>query len=436
MIADHVNVKRSVRRDVSVNIPGPAGGGAPTVSALPEPDPRRTLAERRRILQALGAPAAVRAALLAYGENPFVSAATGAPPVLPLAPEPHLQRWRDYQRQIAGGAPTLDCLQQALAQLCVPVEAGQSGTPAYAAVMRRGQPFDAAAFGGRRLCLRRPEALRLGLYSHPAGDLPVLSTPQREDFVTLFRALACRSEPRPLNAAVNAHLIAGLLNWDRVRRYRAAWTVDHLGGDWGAEMQRVARQEPWRFYDRLMLVCDDVYSGVPAGALGLDIDDAEWLRRSAVLRLEHEFTHYATKRVYGLMRLNMFDEIIADWAGITAALGRFRAAWFLRFLNLPADARDGALERADPTTFDGRLLAYRDGLDDDALPWLARLLVDAAHGLQRLSDTHYRPAGRARFLLALTRLGLELLASDRRETYFDAAWRQAGRLLDSHPPDR
>ena len=34
------------------------------------------------------------------------------------------------------------------------------------------------------------------------------------------------------------------------------------------------------------------------------------------------------------MRNNLHDELIADYAGITAAIGHYRAAWFLRFLGL------------------------------------------------------------------------------------------------------
>lgn len=46
-----------------------------------------------------------------------------------------------------------------------------------------------------------------------------------------------------------------------------------------------------------------------------------WLKASTVLRLEHELTHLATKRLLGEMRLNLLDELVADCMGMVAALG-------------------------------------------------------------------------------------------------------------------
>jgi hypothetical protein len=219
-------------------------------------------------------------------------------------------------------------------------------------------------------------------------------------------------------------MIAGLINWDRMHRYKSSWLernseIGYVG--WPAEMQRVASSEKWRFLDRLIVVTDSPYSSVSAAALGLEWDAATWRERSAALRMEHEFTHHATKRLYGKMTLNVLDEIIADWAGMSSAMGDFRSAWFVRFLGL--DDLPKARE-------DGRIHTYRQTLSDEAFRILAPLTLQAAEGLEALHQAHYTREQRPRFLLALTRLTLELLAADNRERFFGEAYGWAARMLD------
>lgn len=346
-----------------------------------------------------------------------------SPPVLPLSDEPHVSDWRRYLRD-AGERP-FERLQGLLPQLAIPVREGVSRTRAYRDVLRRGAPVSTALLGGP-LRLAEPRALRLTIESHPAGALPVLATPCRRDFETLVSALAFHHEPRRLPPSVNAQTIAGLVNWDRVRRYRERWSARQgEARDWPAEMARVAREEPGRFFDRLLLVCDRPYGGARAADLGLGLSEAEWLGRSHALRVEHELTHYATKRVFGVMSANLLDELLADFMGFTRALGRFEAGWFLRCLGLDGLPR---LRRG------GRVHAYTAGLTRGAVSLLCELAAGAALGVEALSRRRYREADRTRFFLALCSLRLDLLAGPERDRRFERAWEDAGGLLRAPAP--
>ncbi|MDX1384805.1 MAG: hypothetical protein R3190_14225, partial [Thermoanaerobaculia bacterium] len=169
------------------------------------------------------------------------------------------------------------------------------------------------------------------------------------------------------------------------------------------------------YQDRFILLSSGPYSGVAAGALGLP--EERWLELSRTIRLEHECAHYFTRRVLGSMRNTLHDELLADYAGLTAALGHFPADWFLRFLGLED------LPRVRP---DGRLQSYRGEppLSDAALAVLARLVRAAAHNLEKsdgacgdADDSPARPSHpawlerRGRRLLELARLTLEDLAA-------------------------
>lgn len=377
---------------------------------------------RRRVLEEIGACSAAVDRVLEYGRSPFALDAAPPAPVFPMEPEPHVAVWRRYAAE--AGPDPLRYLQDRLPQLGVPIAKGVSGSEPYRAVSRRGAPFEDSAFGGR-LALARPGDLRLSVHEHPAGALPLLSTPCREDFETLSRAFAFRSEPAPISESVNAQMVAGFINWDRVHSYRREFEAEHGPAGWNAEMARVARQEPWRFHDRVMITCARPYSAVAAADLGLPWDEAEWLRRSDLLRTEHEFTHYATKRVWGAMSLNLLDETLCDFMGMTLALGGFEADSFLRFLGLEN------FPRVRP---DGRLHTYVAELDEEARALEASVVVRAARTLERIAEHHYDPEQRPRMLLSLAVLPLEALASAQADALFAEAWEESERLVS--PPAR
>jgi hypothetical protein len=342
-------------------------------------------------------------------------------PVFPLPEEPHVADWRRYLAE-AGPNPFV-YLQERLPQLAIPVREGVSKTQAYADATLRGQRVRSEDLGGR-LQLERPAEVRLLIHEHPAGALPVIVVAHRSDFETLVRALAWRGEPRAISPAVNAQIVTGFNNWERLNRHRARWiaSVDPAMAErvWPAEMARVAASEPWLFRDRFVITCVRPYSGVTAGQLGIEMSEADWLERSTLLRVEHEFTHYATERVFGVMSLNLLDETLADFMGTTYALGTFRAAWYLRFLGL---------ENWPRVREDGRVRTYAESLSPAAFRLLCTLVVKAAHDLEDLGERFYDPLARGRFLLALASLTLELLSSPEAPALFADAYEAAGSLL-------
>ena len=355
-----------------------------------------------------------------YVSNPFHLEAIQIDSELPLQDEPHVTDWRRYHAQ-SMGSDVFSYLQTKLPQLNIPIRSGMSSTAAYRRVTRRGEVFRRDDFGGC-LTLETPDKLRLLIREHPAGALPVLTTPNRKDFVTLMCALGGRSEPRALSATVNAQLISGLNNWDRVSRYRKDWQQSkdrRLTGDWTAEMRRVISTEPNRFRDKIVLVTDSPYSDVAPSELKLDITDSEWRKCSMNLRLEHEFTHYATMRLWGTMRTNLFDELLADFMGMTHALGHFSKDTFSRFLGL------SHWPTAKPNA---RAYTYQGALDGRAFVVAGRLILSAAAALDCLSDSFYASKTRFIFFLALCQLGMADLVRDGTAPRFHQAYARARRF--------
>ena len=358
--------------------------------------------------------------MLAYCANPFefsnVSAVT-----FPLADEPHVADWRRYKDE--AGASPWSYLQARVPQFSIPIAQGTSATPSYGAVIRRGQPFREDEFGGT-LQLEAPDEFELQIHEHPMGALPVLITATRSDFEQVYRALAHRHEPVAVNASVNAQMIAGVVNWDRVNRYRARWSesVDPLTAaqGWQAEMGRVAKTTPELFYDRLILVTRAPYGGRTAKDLGVDMEETAWRQASTKLRTEHEFAHYATKRLYGTMRLNLLDELIADAMGMTHALGVFRSTWFLGALGLKDWPEVPATARAH---------TYRGDLSDEGFRLACEVSAHAAQALEMMPAPDHTVRARGQYLLTLSALTLDVLASPESKAAFDEAWMWAGGIV-------
>jgi hypothetical protein len=372
------------------------------------------------VLRGFGQP--VSRAVEAYCDSPFELAGLDRLS-FPLAEEPHLADWRRYASE--AGVHLVPYLRSHLPQLSFPIRDGISGTDAYRRAIQQGEPVKDAV--PEEIPALEPDALRLEIHDHLAGALPVLIAATRADFETAYRALAGRSEPVPLSPGVNAHMISGLVNWDRIGRARATWAEGRSPAEvshgWADEMRRLTSRHPERLADRLILLCDAPYGGQPASAFGFDLDESEWRRVSSHLRVEHEFTHYATHRLYGRMRLNLLDELMADAMGMTAALGTFKARWFTAALGL------GTRQVPGP---DARVHTYRAGLTDEEFALVCAVATRAAGTVEACTLAVDHHSARGRYLLALTGMTLDGLASERGRDLFDAAWVHAGWLLDEH----
>ena len=363
---------------------------------------------RTAVLRAHGAADGELAELLAYTHNSFRPPASGMVPQYPWADEPFVATWERYlvEADREGAAASL---RRRLVQLRFPVASGVRESVAYRAATRRGD-LDETSLSAEGIAFVCPHGLRLFIHETAVGRVPVIVADAREDFVSLVRALVHGNEPVHVPNSMGACIVAGYNNWDRIAELRAAWKRTHpedrTAAGWSTAFRAIIPDREL-YQDSFILLSSGPYSGIPAHAVGLG--DREWLEKSLVIRLEHECTHYITRRALGSMRNSILDELIADYMGIVAAIGRYRADWFLRFMGLesyPRYRRTGRLEnyRGEPP------------LSDRAFTVVQSLVKSAAEQLERFDLTRTNalrsPAENARLITALARLGLEGLASE------------------------
>jgi len=343
----------------------------------------------------LGAPgldAEAQAAFDAYVATAYPPLPEAAPP---LEEEPQVASWRRYVEE-AATTGVGRALALRFPQLGFPIAAGISEDPEYRRATRLGEADEARR---RPAGIERADLLSLRVEESVAGPVPVLVAHHRPDFVFLVRALTARNEPEAVPDAMGACLVKGLVSWDRVagerRRFEAAVGRGATAEEWNAEMAERIRPRKELWQDRLILLSDGDYSALPAATAGFDA--ATWRARSLEIRTAHECFHYLTLRHHGLIRSHLLDELLADYAGLVAAFGRYDAELALRFLGL---GRPG-----------GRWQIYRGALPDPALPALARRVEQAAAALAALPPPAPTPAERARRLLELAAAGLDGIAA-------------------------
>lgn len=208
-------------------------------------------------------------------------------------------------------------------------------------VVRLSQVVGAAGAINQCLCPKRPvefvrpEAVRMEIYDSFAGRIPVIYLPEVADF---------------------EHVVTNVI---------------HKGVP-PANLSRTGASFAFGKTTRFILLSAKPYSNVTAAEMGLS--DEDWAEKSLVLRREHECTHYFTKRVFGISRLNLHDELIADFFGIYEAFGFYRAKWFQRFMGTSGEP-------------DGRLPAYTEGLGENVCAAIAEVAVRASNRLEEFSQT-------------------------------------------------
>ncbi|MCP4972822.1 MAG: hypothetical protein GY914_04000, partial [Prochlorococcus sp.] len=143
----------------------------------------------------------------------------------------------------------------------------------------------------------------------------------------------------------------------------------------------------------------------PASQIQESPTEQEWVEISQQWRLEHELTHIATQRLVGEMRLNLFDELIADALGMIKSLKYFSADLFCKGLGINAD---GSI------TKEGRVHTYTSKLNSIDKSTACELVIKRAHELEKLLSKGTIKSERIDVLRYLTQQTLDQPLSEAR----------------------
>ncbi len=275
------------------------------------------------------------------------------------------------------GREVLEHLAQAYQQLYL--APGEEGAERYRAVVARGE--DAPEKSLEHFHTTPGD---LAEYEEtPAGEVLVITLRDRRDFETFLQIMTCRCRPDPVPATQGAATLLGVISWPKINRRerefreeaRRAGRSDPTEEEWLEERSRfIARKE--NYTDRLIILSAGPYSSLPPEKAGFG--EREWLEKSWVLRKYHECTHFMCRALYPELVDFIWDEVVADAAGIRGALGHYDLLLGERVLGLEGDRYAG-----------GRLENYIPKDTEDREAWLrenARKIHGVTGRIQEISD--------------------------------------------------
>lgn len=143
--------------------------------------------------------------------------------------------------------------------------------------------------------------------STPAGVVRIVELHDRSDFETFLMCIGSKCRKVEIPVTQGAVFYKGHICPDRV--------------------------------DALIVLSAGPYSGVQAKDAGFDED--EWIRLSLIIRKAHECTHYVMRSLYEGKTDAVWDELVADAAGLYAAFGRYDARLAKQFLGITGDSFTG-----------------------------------------------------------------------------------------------
>ena len=288
-------------------------------------------------------------------------------PELPLEEQTDLSWWSEWIKETPPNKH-FEGIRNYLPQLWIKPQKEASKSETYKRLVLKGESYNQSKQDAI-LELSDPVGFSIRLAKHPCGTLPVIEIEDRDDFLSVVRCLAYRCELNTIQPSVHAQAISGLIHWGLIRK------VNNL------------------LRAKLIILHRSPYSSLPARLIPGNPTNEKWIELSQHWRLEHELTHLATKRLVGEMRLNLYDELIADALGMLKALKIFSADLFRIGLGLNMDST---------TEKNGRVHTYLREVNTQDQLTVCKYTLQRAYELEELITSSSIPHERIALLRYLT----------------------------------
>ena len=169
------------------------------------------------------------------------------------------------------------------------------------------------------------------MISTPAGEVMAVTLYDRSDFETFLQIMTERCKAVPVPKTQGAVTIIGVINRQKIEKHREwfyqkakdSGQKEPMWLEWRLEQSSFLKDKS-NYTDTLIVLSSGPYSAVSAEAAGFS--EEEWLALSGTIRKVHECTHFVCRKLFPEKIDAIWDEVIADAAGIYAALGRYDTA--------------------------------------------------------------------------------------------------------------
>ncbi|MDR6759868.1 hypothetical protein J2Y38_000047 [Flavobacterium sp. 2755] len=243
---------------------------------------------------------------------------------------PEIQFWEDFLMNFSNGKDIFNALKECYPPLNFLIDKEIDKAELYNNMLLKGTTNDIKLTS--YIKLEDTKNISLELHQSITGKIPVLTIPNKEDFVKILQSIIHKNNPLPIPASMGAVLLNGLNNSKRFNIIKKNWLQNNPFGDWNTEFTNNIMPNKSLYKDKLIILSTKPYSNVPASQLGLEED--LWISYSISIRKEHELTHLYTLKKYGQATNNLHDELIADYIGIIKTIWNYNKVWMLTFMGL------------------------------------------------------------------------------------------------------
>ena len=167
-----------------------------------------------------------------------------------------------------------------------------------------------------------------------------------DDFITFLRIMASRCTMADIPDTQGASLLDGISDWTKIRAHKAEYIAGELkkgnpNPDWISEFKRFTSDKR-NYLSTLAVLSVGPYSGISTEAINgyfhsrgqRMITEEEWLSLSDTIRRYHECTHFICRKRYPDKKDAVWDELVADAVGISAAFGSYERGLGELFLGI------------------------------------------------------------------------------------------------------
>lgn len=225
---------------------------------------------------------------------------------------------------------TLQILKDFYPQLYFPIQIDINKTEDYINAVLKGKDSYRSIL--EQLKLNDSEGVKIKIHKSIAGEIPVLSLYDDKDFVTIVQCFLHKNNPIMIPQSMGAFLANGINNWERIHSLKKQWIKNNPFGNWNDEFTKNILPNQDAYKDKIIVLSTKPYSNISFDKL--ELSEEVWKNLSFSIRLEHECVHLYTLKRYGVAANNLHDELIADYIGISKALGSYNKEWMLLFMGL------------------------------------------------------------------------------------------------------
>ena len=186
---------------------------------------------------------------------------------------------------------------------------------------------------------------RYALVRTPAGAVETLSFGLREDFVTALQILQYRCEPVEISGDVDAALLTGITDWEKIRAHKKAYLATGCT-DWDKELRRFTADRS-NCTSPILLLCEGPYRGLSPEEAGMSAE--KWEKVSGSIRRYRELAAYVCAQKWQAKRNPKWDPIMTECIGIFGALKTYDDTLAKKLLKDPAPQAFRAVDALQET---------------------------------------------------------------------------------------